>query len=294
MQKLEGTQVNENYMRKPDIDTNLKPTMSSTLSVTPAVVPDQAQIPASEAANLLSLPAAHQEFIDAGRRGYRRTKVVTVEQDHLLKHRILIENAVNDVADSFRVLRTRILQRMRDRGWVTLAVTSPGGGEGKSITAINLAQSISRDGNYTVLLVEANFRRPVFAEVFGIELDYGLEDHFFSGMPLEKIMVNPSLPGLVLLPVKEPVTQSSELMTSQAMRAIVAEMKQRYANRVVIFDLPPLLTSDDALALSPLIDCNLLVVCEGKTRKSDYHYALELLDPERFIGAVANRAAVEH
>ncbi len=221
---------------------------------------------------------------------YTETRHAQVDPVELRKKRILIDQQ-NSVADAYRILRTQILQRMRENDWNTLAVTSPGSGEGKSLTAINLAISLARELDYTVLLVDANLRNPGVHQPLGLEPQYGLSDYLLDDTPLSEILIHPrGISRFVVLPAGRPIANSSEMLSSPKMMRLVEELKYRYPSRIVIFDLPPLLSSSDALAFSPLIDSMLVVIEEGGTQKQNLRQAFEMLKGVDVIGTVLNKA----
>ena len=208
----------------------------------------------------------------------------------LRKKRILIDQQ-SGVADAYRILRTQILQRMRDNHWNTLAVTSPRHGEGKTLTAINLAISLAREVDYTVLLVDANLRNPSIHDKLEFFPEYGLSDYLVKDVPLSKILIHPDgISRFVVLPAGSAMENSSEMLSSPKMERLVDELKTRYPSRIVIFDLPPILTSSDALAFSPLIDATLVVIGNGKTQKQDLKQSFEMLQGVEVIGTALNNA----
>jgi Mrp family chromosome partitioning ATPase len=104
-------------------------------------------------------------------------------------------------------------------------------------------------------------------------------------------MVKPSrVEHLVLLPGGEPLSNSAEMLNSPKMAQLVTDMKSRYHSRIIIFDLPPVLTTADALAFSPYVDAALLVIEEGVTEKQDLERAVELLGSTNIVGTVLNKA----
>jgi capsular exopolysaccharide synthesis family protein len=183
-----------------------------------------------------------------------------------------------------------VLQRLRENKWNVLAVTSPGLNEGKTLTAINLAVSLAMEVNYTVLLVDADLRHPNVHTYFGLEPEFGLSDYLLSDKPLQELLVHPGIQGLVVLPGGKPLTNSSEMLNSPKMSRLVEELKTRYPSRIVLFDLPPLLATADAMAFAPYVDAALLVVEEGITSIQDAQHATELLKDTHLIGAVLNKS----
>jgi exopolysaccharide/PEP-CTERM locus tyrosine autokinase len=228
----------------------------------------------------------------AGTAGETRTQTISIEDAILRENRIVMGMEHSAFTDAYNLLRTQVLQRFKENNWNVLAVTSPGEGEGKTLTAINLAISIAREVDYTVLLVDANLRHPWMLEHFGLEHRKGLSDYLVDDIPLPELLVKPGrVEHLVLLPGGRPLTNSAEMLNSPKMAQLVEDMKSRYHSRIIIFDLPPILTSADALAFSPYVDAALLVVEEGSTQKQDVERAVELLESTNIVGTVLNKAA---
>ena len=223
--------------------------------------------------------------------GESQTSTISVEDSILRENRIVMGLEPCEFTDAYNLLRTQVLQRFKENNWNVLAVTSPGEGEGKTLTAINLAISIAREVDYTVLLVDANLRHPWMLDHFGIPQRKGLSDYLTSDIPIDELLVRPSrVEHLVLLPGGQRLEHSAEMLSSPRMQELVKEMKSRYHSRIIIFDLPPVLSSADALAFSPYVDAALLVVEEGVTQKEDLERAVELLSTTNIVGTVLNKA----
>lgn len=222
---------------------------------------------------------------------YTQTRHAEVSSEFLRGKRIISGLDPGSFSDAYRILRTQVLQRLRENKWNVLAVTSPGLNEGKTLTAINLAISLAMEVNYTVLLVDADLRHPNVHTYFGLEPEFGLSDYLLSDKPLQELLVHPAgIQGLVVLPGGKPLTNSSEMLSSPKMSRLVEELKTRYPSRIVLFDLPPLLATADAIAFAPYVDAALLVVEEGKTSTQDAQHATELLKDTHLIGAVLNKS----
>lgn len=221
---------------------------------------------------------------------YTDTGTVRLSPDVLRENRVLLSSENNASAAAYKMLRTQVLQRMRENNWNALGITSCRAGEGKSLTAINLAISLASVVNYTVLLVDADLRRPKLHEYLGYLPSHGLDDYLLDEMPLKDILVNPQIDRLVILPGHNPVANSSELLSSPKMISLVEDLKTRYASRLLIFDLPPLLSTDDALAFSPFIDAVLLVLEQGATSRDELKRARKLLSDSNLLGTVLNKS----
>jgi len=221
---------------------------------------------------------------------YTSTRKVHISPELLRKNHIITDNINDPTASSYNLLRTRLLQQMRSNNWNTLAITSSVPGEGKTITAINLAISLAREVNNTVLLVDLDLRRPTIHKYIGIEPEYGIDDYLQKDARLEDILVNPGIERLVILPGHEGIAHSSEMLSSPKMKELVEELKSRYQSRLILFDLPPLLAIDDALAFSPLMDSMLMVIEDEKTTEDELKRAFEMLDNVNVIGTVLNKS----
>jgi protein-tyrosine kinase len=226
---------------------------------------------------------------------YTRTQKVEVDRNLLGEKRVIYGVKDKSVVDSYKLLRTRLMSRMQQNKWKTLGITSAAANEGKTLTAINVAISIALKQNYTVMLVDADLRRPSVHSYFGIQPQQGLRDYLEKGTPIEEILIHPNIESLVLLPgspsLMGSTDKSSELLASPKMGQLVEELKSRYPSRLVLFDLPPVHLGDDVVAFSPYLDTIMLVVEDGKTQSGELGRALELLEEVEIIGTVLNKSS---
>jgi capsular exopolysaccharide synthesis family protein len=222
---------------------------------------------------------------------YTQTRHAEVSGEYLRNKRVITGCDPDTFTDAYGILRTQVLQQLRENKWNVLAITSPGVEEGKTLTAINLAISLAMEVSYTVLLVDADLRHPNLHTYFGLDPEFGLSDYLVSDKPLQEILVHPAgIQGLVILPGGKPLVNSAEMLNSPKMSRLVEELKTRYPSRIILFDLPSLLTTADAIAFAPYVDAALLVVAEGKTSTQDAQRATELLKDTHLIGAVLNKS----
>jgi len=219
------------------------------------------------------------------------TRFMPVLASKLKANRIIAGLVREPKADLYRMLRAQVLQRLAVSGGTTIGVCSPNSDEGKTLTAANLAVSLAMDANYTVLLVDLDLRKPSIAQRFGLQVQTGLSDYLFGQIPLSDCLVNPGIERLVLLPGGCAMHNSSEALTSPQMVGLARELKARYPDRIVIYDLPPLLASDDALVFLPQVDATLLVVREGLTRAGEIQRSIDLLEGRNLLGTVLNGSA---
>lgn len=221
---------------------------------------------------------------------YSQTRVKEVTQAYLEDNRIIAGIYRNSQSAIFRMLRTQVLQKMRTNDWQTLAVTSPTANEGKSVVASNLAVAIAMELNQTVMLVDMDLRKPSLSQYFDLGAKLGLVDYLQKDIDLKDVLVNPGIKRMVILPGVGRAEDSAELLSSPKMANLVEDLKAQYDSRLIIFDVPPLLQTDDVLLSSNYFDSSLLVLEDGANREADIIRALQFLDGTNLIGTVLNKA----
>ena len=201
------------------------------------------------------------------------------------------------LADEYRAIKRPLLKNAFGGGVVALThgnlimVTSALPGEGKSFTSIGLAMSMAMELDHTVMLVEADVARPAVCRYCGIpEPQQGLVDYLAdSDIDLSDLLMKTNVPKLTLLPAGRRHPSSAELLGSYAMRELMDQLANRYPDRVVIFDSPPLLLSNEAVTLSSLMGQVVVVIEAAKTQQTQAKQAIALLDPDQTIGVVLNK-----
>jgi Mrp family chromosome partitioning ATPase len=191
------------------------------------------------------------------------------------------------LAETFKMLRNQVLQRMRADGHKVLAVTSPRTIAGKSLTALNLALAIAADYDCAVLLVDADLNGTGLQTLFGLDDAQGLSEHLMRGTPIPELLINPGVDRFVFLPAgRQAGLNSAELLATRAAQQLIQAMKHRYQDRYIVVDLPAALETADALAFLPQVDTTLVVVEEHSSSLSDMETLADLLAPFNLIGTV--------
>ena len=217
---------------------------------------------------------------------------LAIDQAHVQDHRVVGFGGVSPNAlSAYRMIRTRLLQSMRTNHWRSIAVSSAGMGEGKSLTSINLALSLSREGNQNVFLIDLDMRRPTISRYLGVYPKRGVQDFFDGHTDVASIFFRIGAPGLVIATVTESRDNSSELLSSDRLPQIIDYVFNVDPKAVLLLDMPPLLVADDALAVMPRVDAILLVATEGKTKRADLAAAIELVQQFGLAGVVLNGSA---
>lgn len=215
-----------------------------------------------------TVPQGAKIFSEVSPRAANSVQVVGDEQlnwEILERHRIVAHNTADRRAKAFDMLRTQVLQSMDQESWRFLAVTSPTVGCGKTVTAINLALSIARQPDRPVLLIDMDLQRPAVASYLGLSARQGLQGILEGRTSWPSGLTRAHFDGceLLVLPVEAPTARSSELTGSRIMGKLLQDIKRDFKSHIVIFDMPPVLQSDEAIANLPKMDCALLVTAVG-------------------------------
>jgi len=202
---------------------------------------------------------------------------------------IVTANKNNPNTRTFDMLRTQVLRAMSEKGWRTVGVTSPTRQCGKTTAAINLAISIANQTTGRVVLVDFDLKCPRIGEYLGIEGKPDLSDVLEVRAPLEAALVDPGIPGLLVLPNGKAQENSSGILAKSETVSLVKDLRSNRDVRVTIFDLPPVLTTDDTLAFLPQVDCLLIMLADGKTTKPELEETRRLLEGTPVVGYVLNQ-----
>jgi protein-tyrosine kinase len=194
-------------------------------------------------------------------------------------------------AEQYRSLRTRISRAENGRAVRTIIVTSPAKGDGKSLTAANLALTMAQEYQHRVLLMDADLRRPTLHQLFGLAEAPGLTDVLMGGATLEDALVPLADYHLTILPSGVPATHPAELLGSAAMRRTLDALRTRFDR--VILDMPPVSPLADVHIVAAMADGLLMIVRAGVTQKPAIERALAGLDASKVLGLVLNETGGE-
>ena len=194
-------------------------------------------------------------------------------------------------AEQYRSLRTRLAQMEGSGGLRTVLITSPQKGEGKSVTASNLALTIAQELQRRVVLVEADLRKPSLQHLFGLPPGPGLAEYLTGAVDLKDALQFVPEHNLTLLTAGTAPLNPAELLGSTAMRRLLDHLRTRFDR--VILDTPPVLPLADVAILAPIVDGSLIVVRAGVTPKPAIENALRAFDASRLLGVVLNESGLE-
>lgn len=191
-------------------------------------------------------------------------------------------------AEQYRALRTRILHSDSVSAVNVLLVTSPGRGEGKTLTAGNLALTMAQEDQHQICLLEADLRHPRLQRLFGLPDGPGLAEVLAGQAPLDDALLTLDEHRITVLPAGKVPARPAELLGTQTMRRVIETLRARF-DRVVV-DAPAAAPLADVRILTPLVDSVLLVVRSAQTSKPSIHDAVSALDRAKLLGILLNDA----
>jgi exopolysaccharide/PEP-CTERM locus tyrosine autokinase len=228
----------------------------------------------------------------------RTVRTLRVELDRLRRQGMITpDGGRTPIAEGFRRIKRQILVNMASPKAGAPAslvmVTSALPGEGKTFCAINLALSIALEKDYSVLLVDADVAKPSIPQLLGLDAGKGLMDLLVDRrIELEEVLCKIDIGKLTLLPAGTVHQHATELLASGAMRELLREMAERYQDRIIIFDSPPLLAASEAGVLANQMGQIVLVVETGKTSEAALKNALSRIETSNITGLVLNKGEV--
>lgn len=211
----------------------------------------------------------------------------TIPRSRDLRSRLHSEDLLRGaVGESLRHLRTNLMFADPDTSPRSVAVTSPQPAEGKSTISALLARALAVRGEH-VVLVDGDLRRPMVATLFDIDSGVGLTQVLSGAVPLDEALVPTDTHGLVVLPAGRIPHNPSEVVGSERMRDLLAELSR---DRLVVIDAPPALPVTDAMILAQRVDGLIVVTLMGKSRKEHLKRVISLAESvnARIFGIVLN------
>jgi capsular exopolysaccharide synthesis family protein len=191
-------------------------------------------------------------------------------------------------AERYQGLRLRLELLRADKGLRTVAISSPGAGDGKTLTSINLAGVLARESDARILLIDADLRRSSVGTKLGLDhAAAGLADLIVSSRkPLAEVVRRPEMCGFDVLQAGSSSRSVHQLFRADRLAQILSEAREQYD--FVLLDTPPLVPVFDAAVLARQVDGVILVVAAEKTPRQLLGAALDQLDPAKVVGIVFN------
>ena len=225
------------------------------------------------------------------------SKNVLLDLDSLSAAGVVTPNSPRSfLADQFRLIKRPLLAnaKRKDEGALRhgnlIMVTSSLAGEGKSFTSVNLAMSIAMELDNTVMLVDADVARPSVLKMLGLPPGPGLLDLLEGHTDMQSVLLKTNIDKLTILPSGTPHPKATELLASAAMTDLLDDMAQRYPDRIIIFDSPPLLLTTESRVLATQMGQVVMVVQADRTLQSDVQHALSTISSCSHVNLVLNKA----
>jgi capsular exopolysaccharide synthesis family protein len=194
-------------------------------------------------------------------------------------------------AAAYRLMRGRVLHRINAGKWSCVGITSSGPGEGKTVTSINLAISIAREKQRMVVLLDLDMRHPSVFERVGLQPPRELSQFFLEELEPQDVLFETGVENLVVAGNRAVVPTASEMLASKRFDELLRCVRRWWPGALVLMDLPPVLSTDEALVVAPRVDAMFLVVCEGVTRRDSLARAAKLLGDFNVAGIIMNQSS---
>jgi exopolysaccharide/PEP-CTERM locus tyrosine autokinase len=208
-------------------------------------------------------------------------------------HLVVLWEPESVAAEQYRMLRRHLVNRAKKNGSRVFLITSAVHGEGKTLTSINLALSIATGLNDTVLLIDADLRKPNISNLCGLEKDtIGLAEYLAQGNDLGDYIIKTQIPKFNIIPSGKPPDNPSELISSAKMANLIKEVKNRYNNRYIILDSPPLIPIVDSTVIASLVDSVIIVIRSSATPRRWVNECINKIeDKEKIQGIIMNECS---
>jgi len=214
---------------------------------------------------------------------------LVVDHEAAANNRIITLNRLSSAHAAFDMMRTKILQNMRENNWTSVAITSPTPGCGKTFSALNLAFSLANQKDCRTALLDLDMKRPQVGKTLGIRDAASMESFLRGELQADDIFRRHG-GNLAIAANKQAVQFSAELLQSAASTQALQDMRERMRPDVVIYDLPPMLSTDDVLAFLPNVDCVILVAAAEQSTLSEIDICEQTLaEKTSVLGVVLNK-----
>jgi protein-tyrosine kinase len=213
---------------------------------------------------------------------------LVLDPKHLELQKIVSYAMTDPSHHAFNLLRTKVYKAMKANGWRSLAVLSPTVGCGKTTVSLNLAFTMARAGRRTVLM-DLDLKKAAMAKMLGAQAKRSIGMYLEGKAEAEDCFVQIT-ENLFAGINADAVKCSSELLQDERLNELLVKMRELLRPDVIIFDLPPMLSSDDAIAFLPRVDCSLLVIGAGTTTAKEVDECeLQASAAGNYLGVVLNK-----
>ncbi|WP_283193186.1 CpsD/CapB family tyrosine-protein kinase [Rhizobium sp. AN80A] len=212
-----------------------------------------------------------------------------LDPDAITRNRIVTANRSDASHVAFDMMRTKLLQTMRQNNWKSVAITSPTPACGKTFTALNLAFSFGNQQDCRTLLLDLDLRRPQVGKSLGVRNAASMESFLRGEIEIDDIFLRHG-DNLAIAANSSPAHYSAELLQSSTTVDVLANLNRRVNPDIVLFDLPPMLSTDDTLAFLPNVDCVVLIAAAEQSTLNEIDICEQTLSEKtNVLGVVLNK-----
>ncbi|MCU7918150.1 MAG: XrtA-associated tyrosine autokinase [Candidatus Thiodiazotropha sp. (ex Epidulcina cf. delphinae)] len=228
----------------------------------------------------------------------RAPKKIQLDYESLAKVGYIVPDSGNkQLSEEYRIIKRPLIMNALGKGAAPIehgnliSISSSLPAEGKTFTALNLALSMATELDSTVLLIDGDVLKSSMSKLLGIERERGLIDLLEDRRcKVSDVIIHTQIPRLKVISAGNRSEKSTELLASKEMERLLNELAERYRDRIIIFDSPPVLATSEAVVLNLHMGQILLVVEAGQTPVDAIKDALSRLDDEKAIGLVLNKS----
>lgn len=206
------------------------------------------------------------------------------------QQRIVSYKKSNPAHLAFDMLRTNLLNMMRSNGWTRLAITSPTKNCGKSMVVANLALALGHQADLRSIVLDMDMRSPALAKLFDVRERLSIAELLRGRIEPHQLLRRVGT-NLAFGLNTEAVVGAAEVIHNERTHQMISGMVNRYKPGIVVYDLPPMLVSDDVSAILPHVDCVLMVAAAGRTTPKEINEAEQMIGSlTNFLGVMLNKS----
>jgi protein-tyrosine kinase len=254
----------------------------------------QVPVPLQEARRFQNSDRLTEQAIHACTRlgreiAWENLSTLDLDQERILQSRIVTIDRSDHAHAPFDMMRTRVLQDLRQNNWTSVAITSPTPACGKSLVALNLAFSLAHQKDCRTLLIDLHLKQPAIGEMLGVKASASMEAFLRGDAAAHNLFLRYG-DNLAIGTNHQPVPFSAELLQSLETARVLQDLQQKLEPDVILFDMPSMLFNDDVTAFLPTVDCAILVAAaESSTLDEVDECERYLSERTQVLGTVLNR-----
>jgi protein-tyrosine kinase len=215
---------------------------------------------------------------------------LVIDHDSAVNNRVITLGRLSAAHVAFDMMRTKLLHLLRENNWTSVAITSPTPACGKTCIALNLAFSLANQKDCRTVLIDLDLRRPQIGKSLAVKNPGSLESFLKGDASLRETFFRHGA-NLAIAANRQPVQFSAELLQSAAAAQSLQDMRQEINPDVILYDLPPMLSTDDVLAFLPNVDGVILVAASGQSTVREVDICEQTLrEKTNVLGVVLNKS----